>query len=539
MKELGNSELYSNILSQLSDSPTLSSVISRLSFDDLSSKAAESDLAFAASHFDEMTAPLFDTLSLPLAEAILCAPGLRLTSEAFLYDLISGRFDDDADFFGLLERVHFEYLSPAAIGRFVERGSEFFDRLTPAIWESLCNRLGQPTRPAIGPSALREEEGSFYGIISGLTAACGGNVHDQGIVTVSSSSIVSGSHSNVVDFSTGDALSTGSESHPWICYDFRDRIVRPTGASVLFGADMPSPLQDDLVSFEISSDGSGWTGRDLSRSGVSPRNPRLCLLSLPPVFPEGRFARLRITNGSGNRALSVVAWEIFGRVGVASGGEVPSRPNGLPRPYGLDLDRAPPPYPLDLDRVPPHYALGLDLDRLGTGTGHIPEFGVCADGRPLPAELDGIAQFLNRAAERNVRAGFRILRRGYGFVHMTLALFMRRGVSPQRDGCFVDLHFRHHRIRVTHYALALRSDAERGECSWRFLSSMNGTDWTTVEQRHREQTADGSPSGVKTFELTAPTECSSARIEMLPGVVPHLTVRGFEVFGSILDGPGQ
>jgi hypothetical protein len=133
-----------------------------------------------------------------------------------------------------------------------------------------------------------------------------------------------------------------------------------------------------------------------------------------------------------------------------------------------------------------------------------------------------------------VRARFRILQDGFGTVDLSLAELMRRGVLPHTNGCFVQLHFPNHRIRVTHYALALQSAFTPGAHSWRFLSSLDGTDWTTVEEREGEQTADGSPSGVKAFALPAPTECHFARIETLPGA-SALTVQGFEVFGSILD----
>jgi hypothetical protein len=188
MKELGNSELYSSVLSQLTDSLILH--LGRFSF-------RVSDLEFFASHFDEMTLPLFELISLPLVEAILSEGGLRLTSEDFLSDLISSRLDDNPEFCGLPDRPHFEYLSRSMITKLLGRRLALFE---------------QSARSGMGTAVTgdHQDDGSFYGIISGLTSRYGGTVHKQGIATVSSSSTSSGSLSHVVDFSTEAGLSLES-----------------------------------------------------------------------------------------------------------------------------------------------------------------------------------------------------------------------------------------------------------------------------------------------------------------------------------------
>jgi hypothetical protein len=516
LKELGNSQLYSTILSQVGDSPTLWSVISRLSFSDDDLASSASALEFVALHFDEMTIPLFESLSLPLAEAILSEPGLRLKSEDFLYDLISSRFDENPEFFGLLERVHFEYLSQPVIARVLERRFELFQQLNPAIWDSFCNRLAQSARPIAG-TAVGDEDGNFYGIIAGLTARYGGNVHEKGIVTVSASPIGSGALSNVVDFSSEYGLSTESRPFVWLCYDFKDRIVSATGISLLLGAEMVPVVNASKLSFQTSADGSNWTGLSVGGSSCTERNPRLCLLRCPATFPAFRFARLRIADKGLTVPLSVISWEIFGHVWATSGDE------GVSATPATDANR---------------HAQWQPRGTVRRGTARN-DFGVCAGGRPLPAEFDGMAQFLNRAAEGNVQVSALLALPGMAAnlaqpFHETLEMLMIRGAVIHQNSSYVQIHFPHHRVRVTHYAVGARLPA----CSlaWELRCSNDGAQWTTVDERTpRNISPDWVRPSVQTCELATPIECSFVRIQ-LPGIgVESLSQAGFEVFGSVLD----
>jgi hypothetical protein len=149
-----------------------------------------------------------------------------------------------------------------------------------------------------------------------------GNIHDKGIVTVPSSSTGTGSLSDVVDFSSEDGFSTLSEPTAWICYDSKDRIVAPTGISVLFGPEMVPLLRvENLFSFEISLNRWEWTAVQFGGSGFTRRNPRLYLLHLPGRFQECRFARLRVPGKDTSMPLSGISWEVFGHVRMAIGDE--------------------------------------------------------------------------------------------------------------------------------------------------------------------------------------------------------------------------
>ena len=93
------------------------------------------------------------------------------------------------------------------------------------------------------------------GIIAQLTRECGGNVHDKGLVEVTSSSCVPGTAAaNVVELETNSCLRTEASGPRWICYDFKERRVAPTSYSIRSegGAHPRSWV------FEVSNDSSNW-----------------------------------------------------------------------------------------------------------------------------------------------------------------------------------------------------------------------------------------------------------------------------------------
>jgi hypothetical protein len=108
--------------------------------------------------------------------------------------------------------------------------------------ERLVGSIDPPTaEPSIclttaGDSSVRKieipmkESGSLDGIISYLTKKHGGNVHEKGIVTITSKSVFLGYCPEDVGNLTSGAFFC-SEALPleqWICWDFREMRVRPT-----------------------------------------------------------------------------------------------------------------------------------------------------------------------------------------------------------------------------------------------------------------------------------------------------------------------
>jgi uncharacterized coiled-coil protein SlyX len=97
---------------------------------------------------------------------------------------------------------------------------------------------------------------SIEGIISYLTRKHAGNVHDKGIVTITSKSVVHDHDPrNVADLTSGNSSISKNEPDQWICWDFHEMRVRPTHYTIKSYC-----LKSWVV--ESSLDGEAWTEID-------------------------------------------------------------------------------------------------------------------------------------------------------------------------------------------------------------------------------------------------------------------------------------
>jgi hypothetical protein len=151
---------------------------------------------------------------------------------------------------------------------------------------------------------------SLDGIISHLTRKSGGNVHDIGLVTITSKSVGSSDPMNAVRniaAITSDArFISANSAGQWICWDFHKKRVRPTNYAI-----RGSYLKSWVL--ESSLDGSAWAeldrkvdNQDLSGDGTAS--------FVVPKSLESRFIRLTQTgkNHQGSDALIIDAFEFFG-----------------------------------------------------------------------------------------------------------------------------------------------------------------------------------------------------------------------------------
>jgi hypothetical protein len=77
---------------------------------------------------------------------------------------------------------------------------------------------------------------SLQGIISYLTKKHGGNIHEKGIVTITSKSVLNDDPKyalkSVADFASDSYFHSKNEPGQWICWDFREmRVIRRRQAS--------------------------------------------------------------------------------------------------------------------------------------------------------------------------------------------------------------------------------------------------------------------------------------------------------------------
>jgi hypothetical protein len=104
-----------------------------------------------------------------------------------------------------------------------------------------------------------KEAKSLKGIISYLTRKHGGNVHDKGIVTITSKSVRNDQSwcaaRNVADLTSDSSFLSKNEPGQWICWDFHEMRVRPTHYTI------KSWFLKSLV-VDRSLDGEAWTEID-------------------------------------------------------------------------------------------------------------------------------------------------------------------------------------------------------------------------------------------------------------------------------------
>ena len=154
------------------------------------------------------------------------------------------------------------------------------------------------------------------GIIAYLTHQCGGNVHENGAVTVTASGHDAVEPKEVVDLGSCSYFYTLNEANSWVCYDFKDRGVIVTGYAIKSYPGAPGGNHLKSWVLEVSKDGTKWDVAD-QRSSFTDLNSKaaLCYMRIAKGIHEPcRFVRLRQIgpNHHGSYALCLSALELFG-----------------------------------------------------------------------------------------------------------------------------------------------------------------------------------------------------------------------------------
>ena len=189
--------------------------------------------------------------------------------------------------------------------------------------QELDNRiLAVVRREAARPKIFSvKAEAPLDGIIAYLTRKFGGNVHNNGRVIVTASSIDRPHYGpqNAVDLGSDSVFcSKNSWTPSWICYDFMGRRVTPKSYSIRSHHLGPGDCHTKSWVLEVSYDGSegSWKVVD-SRENNNDLNDkhvtRNFSLGTPPS-EAFRFVRLRQTgkNHWGSDSLAICALELFG-----------------------------------------------------------------------------------------------------------------------------------------------------------------------------------------------------------------------------------
>jgi hypothetical protein len=303
-RELKNSELAAQISSR--EHISIENACELLAFHSETLCDISSDLAFVASHFCEV-AKHTTKLNSSVISAVLSHPSLTIESEDFLYRYVMNSSLD------LLEFVRFENLPPDVISDFLD--TVCIEDMNLSVIQRLKSRL-----------VCQCLNASSDGIIAQLTRDCGGNVHDHGIVTITSSM----PHNyrqvakNVTDnspsfFNSGHHHSSddiGHERNNWICYDFKDRRIIPSHYSIRsYDAGEGNGHPKNWV-VEVSADGDKWTVIDRRENSRDLNGKNITRTFAVGRREECRFVRLVniARNWYGDDGLCISVWDIFGSI---------------------------------------------------------------------------------------------------------------------------------------------------------------------------------------------------------------------------------
>jgi hypothetical protein len=251
---------------------------------------------------------------------------LKVKSEDVLFESICELVEDDQSYFSLFEFVRFEWISTLNMEHFfdVVSSEAITSELNIGILRSLSRRCVLPVSPTgvndrifcEGKQIVPESGIPLCGIISYLSKKRGGNVHDQGVVDITASS-VNGSYvfKNAADLENRNSFFQSTNmSNSWLCYDFKSMDITPTHYSIQSYPNGSSGNHPRNWCLEVSNDKETWTSIDL-RCDCG----RLCDGSRIGTYEVSkietcRYIRLRRTgkNAKGHDPLSLSGLESFG-----------------------------------------------------------------------------------------------------------------------------------------------------------------------------------------------------------------------------------
>jgi hypothetical protein len=338
-KELGNSDVYYSVLESSGDLSKVSQTLASLKIGSDFSLCPDPELEFLGRHFFELPKEILSQLSIAQLHKVLTHESLKVASEDALCDLLSSLCVGNKDYWALFEFVKFEHLSPDCVCQFLELLLLNFDCLTPALWARLCDRLVLPVKAPIPRGRYSGVQGRVFapdmgaplkGIIAHLTAACGGNVHDKGVVTISASSVFNASSGggfggapgasqyapkNVADAQANSAFNSQAGPDQWIAFDFQKQRIEPTDYAIrtFYPAynSGDSPLSWVI---EVSDDGVSWVEVDRRTQNLDLKDRNCTKIFKIPKPTECRHLRLRQTglNQQGSQNLCMAGFEVFG-----------------------------------------------------------------------------------------------------------------------------------------------------------------------------------------------------------------------------------
>jgi hypothetical protein len=209
---------------------SVSNCISRLQMRGRCGMNVEEELKFIASHFYGIEKDELKELKINLLEEVLSQSDLCLVDEDSFLDFILSLGEEYSTLLGYVEC---RFLSVSGIEKFLSSVSG--ENVGSGIWNSICRRLQcEIVARNVKCSRFHFEEfefsegGAFSGILSDLTKKCGGNVHENGIVNITSSGDNRNNCWQIANHGWTDCWISQNDANSWVCFEFKNSQISLT-----------------------------------------------------------------------------------------------------------------------------------------------------------------------------------------------------------------------------------------------------------------------------------------------------------------------
>ena len=272
-------------------------------------------ISFICQHFYDITVEDLLKLRCETVYEIISNSSLVIKDEDWLLDIIIKLYEKDQRYSNLFSTILFFNLKYESLEKFINTFS--IEYMNQEIWQPICNCILKLKQPDSKPDEnlhksrylkrfqeFKIEQGSeFKGIMHYLTNKSGGNIHDKGIVDITSNSVRGDSYhpKNSVDYESDRFYaSVNNSTLAYICFDFKDNRIQLSNYSIKSAN--TGKNRENLRSWvvEASNDGKNYEELD-SHSDDQTLNGanNIGIFKISKVNDKFyRYIRLRQTNKS-------------------------------------------------------------------------------------------------------------------------------------------------------------------------------------------------------------------------------------------------
>lgn len=294
-------------------------------------------IIFIAKNFEQIDKEKMKLLDINLLNEIFSSQSLKLRDEDSLLLFLLNLYRKDKKSACLFEHVVFLNVTKDVLCTFMNEVE--FEDLNRKIWQMVCCRMLPESIRSLkygeDPSLTtnryifkikefeHQEGNEFNGIMRFLTEKVNGNIHDHGLINITSNSITGNNNhpKNLVDYRNNNYYYSKDNGGAIVCFDFIDKLVQVSSYTIKSYQSQNSTFLKNWV-IEVSNDKIHWKIIDHHEN-----DSRLKGSNLVATFNIGghnsndfyRFIQLRQTGNSwcdsyNHNYISCYCMEFYGKM---------------------------------------------------------------------------------------------------------------------------------------------------------------------------------------------------------------------------------